>query len=177
MIAKRLKYFVPLLIFVAVGVFLFRGLTLDPSALPSALIGKPLPPFSLATVADKNRLITQADLTGRVSLINVWATWCISCRVEHPHLVRIAQQFDIPIYGINYKDDNAKALEWLRQFHDPYEFSIADTDGRLGLDLGVYGAPETYVIDRHGVIRHKRVGVVDMNVWQNEIKPIVDQLD
>lgn len=173
---SRLKLFIPLIIFAVLAVFFWRGLSLDPTEMPSALIDKPVPGFSLPTLEDADRVITQDDLKGQVSLVNVWATWCIACRVEHPYLVELAQQ-GVRVIGINYKDDVAEARKWLANLHNPYVFSIVDADGRLGIDLGVFGAPETYVVDREGVIRHKHVGVVDDKVWTEQLKPIVDQLN
>ncbi len=156
--------------------FFWKGLSLDPTAMPSALLDKPVPTFSLATVNDEQRRVTQEDLKGRVSLLNVWATWCISCRQEHPYLLAIAEQ-GIPIYGVNYKDDVMKARQWLKDLEDPYQFSIVDADGRLGIDLGVFGAPETYVVDKLGVIRYKHVGVITDKVWTDTLLPIVESLN
>jgi cytochrome c biogenesis protein CcmG/thiol:disulfide interchange protein DsbE len=169
----RLKLFIPLFIFALLAALLYSGLDGDPSELPTALAGKPVPAFEL-TALQNSRILTEKDLVGEVSLLNVWATWCISCRAEHPTFMRIAEE--IPIYGLNYKDDNAKAKKWLQELGDPYRLNIVDSKGSLGLDLGVYGAPETYVLDRHGIIRHKRVGVVDDRIWQQEILPIVNKL-
>jgi cytochrome c biogenesis protein CcmG/thiol:disulfide interchange protein DsbE len=169
----RLRLFVPLFIFSLLAALLYSGLDGDPTELPTALIGKPVPPFELAELHDGRKLNRQ-DLIGEVALLNVWATWCISCRAEHPTFMKIAKE--IPIYGLNYKDDDVKARQWLKNLGDPYRLTIVDTKGRLGLDLGVYGAPETYVIDRKGIIRHKRVGVVDDRIWQQEILPIVTKL-
>lgn len=173
---SRLKLFIPLIIFAVLAVFFWRGLSLDPTDMPSALIDKPMPAFSLPTLEDANQIITQDDLKGEVALVNVWATWCIACRVEHPYLVELANQ-GVRVIGINYKDDVAEAQRWLKNLHNPYVYSIIDADGRLGIDLGVFGAPETYVVDRQGVIRHKHVGVVDDKVWTEQLKPIVDQLN
>ena len=151
---KRLLMLLPLAIFLIVAVFLYRGLFLDPTELPSALIGKPLPSFSLPSVEDSQRLITAEDIKGKPALVNVWATWCVACKVEHPVLNQLAKQ-GVTIYGVNYKDDNAAAQKWLREFHDPYQLNISDAQGSLGLDLGVYGAPETFIVDKQGIIRHK----------------------
>ncbi len=172
---SRFKLFIPLAVFVVLALLFWRGLSLDPTAMPSALIDKSMPVFNLPTVREPEKQITQDDLKGEVTLLNVWATWCISCRVEHPFLVQLAQQ-GIKIVGVNYKDDQVAARKWLQDLHDPYVYSIVDADGRLGIDLGVFGAPETYVLDRQGVIRYKHVGVVDEKVWTQTIKPIVDQL-
>ena len=164
---KRWILLLPLVIFLGVAVFLYRGLYLDPAELPSALIDKPFPDFSLRDV-QSDRLITRADLLGKPALVNVWGTWCVACRVEHPVLNKLAQQ-GVVIYGINYKDVNADALKWLKDFHNPYQLNIRDDEGSLGLNLGVYGAPETFLIDSKGIIRHKFVGVVDETVWREQL--------
>ncbi|MEE4622286.1 DsbE family thiol:disulfide interchange protein [Pseudomonas alliivorans] len=164
---KRWIMVLPLLVFLGVAAVLFRGLYLDPAELPSALIDKPFPEFSLREVQSE-RTLTRADLLGKPALVNVWATWCIACRVEHPMLNRLAQQ-GVLIYGVNYKDTNADALKWLKDFHDPYRLNIRDDEGSLGLNLGVYGAPETFLIDARGVIRHKYVGVIDDTVWREQL--------
>jgi cytochrome c biogenesis protein CcmG/thiol:disulfide interchange protein DsbE len=172
--ASRLKLFLPLLLFVALALFLFRGLQLDPKALPSALIDQPLPEFSLDRLAG-NALVSRQDVTGRVALFNVWATWCISCRAEHPYLQRLADS-GVVIYGINYKDDDDAARQWLAQLGDPYKLNIVDRDGSLGLDLGVYGAPETYFVDARGIIRYRHVGVIDERVWSGRLRAVYDEL-
>ena len=164
---KRWILLLPLVIFLGVAVFLYRGLYLDPAELPSALIDKPFPEFSLRDV-QSDKLITRADLLGKPALVNVWGTWCVACRVEHPVLNKLAQQ-GVVIYGINYKDVNADALKWLKDFHNPYQLNIRDDEGSLGLNLGVYGAPETFLIDSQGIIRHKFVGVVDETVWREQL--------
>lgn len=164
---------VPLLIFFSLSALLYRGLGKDPAHLPSALIGKPFPEFALPDLHDPARQLTRADLLGTPALVNVWATWCAACRVEHPELLRIAEQEGVPVFGINYKDDDDAARAWLRELQDPYRRIIADRQGRLGLDLGVYGAPETYVIDAGGVIRYRHVGVVDSAVWKDVLQPVL----
>jgi len=170
----RFKLFIPLGIFVVLAGFLLRGLQLDPQALPSALIDRPLPPFELPELRS-GEMLTAESVTGEVALLNVWATWCASCRVEHPFLTSLADA-GVPIYGINYKDSDAKALGWLQQLGDPYRLNIVDAEGSLGLDLGVYGAPETYVLDANGIIRYRHVGVVDAQVWKDILEPIVQEL-
>ena len=172
--APRLKLFLPLILFVIMAAFLFRGLSLDPQALPSALIDRPLPEFSLPVLGQES-LFSKGDLLGEAALLNVWATWCVSCRVEHPYLLQIAQD-GVPIYGLNYKDDDAAAARWLADLGDPYRANIADREGSLGLDLGVYGAPETYLLDAGGVVRYRHVGVVDERVWQTILQPLYLEL-
>jgi cytochrome c biogenesis protein CcmG/thiol:disulfide interchange protein DsbE len=164
---KRWMLAIPLLLFLGTAVFLYRGLYLDPSELPSAMIGKPFPEFSLPTV-QANRTLNRTDLLGKPALVNVWGTWCVACRVEHPVLNKLAQQ-GVLIYGINYKDEDAAAEKWLTEFHNPYTLNIADAQGTLGLNLGVYGAPETFLIDAKGVIRYKHVGVIDDAVWREQL--------
>jgi cytochrome c biogenesis protein CcmG/thiol:disulfide interchange protein DsbE len=157
----------PLVLFLAMAALLYRGLYLDPSELPSALIGKPFPAFSLPAVQD-GKPLTRNDLLGKPALVNVWGTWCVACRVEHPVLTKLAEQ-GVVIYGVNYKDVNADAVKWLSEFHDPYQLNINDEAGSLGLNLGVYGAPETFLIDARGVIRYKHVGVIDQTVWREKL--------
>ena len=170
----RLKLFLPLILFAILALFLMRGLSLDPKELPSALIDKPFPEFSLPALGSSEQL-DKAAVTGDVALFNVWATWCVSCRVEHPYLTELARQ-GVAIYGINYKDEDAAALGWLDDLGDPYVASIADRSGTLGLDLGVYGAPETYLVDANGLVRYRHVGVVDERVWSTILQPLYEQL-
>ena len=171
---SRVKLFLPLLLFVILVAFLVRGLQLDPRAMPSALIDRPLPEFSLAVLGE-DRIISRADVIGEVAFFNVWATWCISCRMEHPYLQQLADQ-GVPIFGINHKDDSAAAELWLEQLGDPYQLSIADTEGTLGLDLGVFGAPETYLVDARGIIRYRHVGVVNERIWKGVLQPLYEEL-
>ncbi|TAN52295.1 MAG: DsbE family thiol:disulfide interchange protein [Methylococcaceae bacterium] len=166
----------PLVIFIVLVVFLAIGLTLDPREVPSPFIGKPAPAFTLSQVRDENQSLSVNDLQGRVSLINVWASWCVSCRQEHPVLLKLAKDKVLPIYGLNYKDERAAAKDWLARFGDPYTASAFDPDGKTGLDWGVYGVPETFVIDKHGVIRHKHTGPVTDQVLAEDILPLVARL-
>ena len=172
---KRVLLFLPLVIAAAIGVILFWGLGNAPTKLDSARINDPFPLFSLPSLQDPGSLVTQEDVKGKVSLVNVWATWCPSCRVEHPHLMTIAQRYGVPVIGLNYKDDRAAAKNWLVQLKNPYLFNIFDEKGKLGLDLGVYGAPETYIVDKQGVVRYRHVGVVDEQVWKSILEPRVKQ--
>ena len=168
--SPRLKLFLPLGVFLALALLLFRGLSLDPQALPSALVDQPLPEFSLPAL-DGAGTLARIDVTGEPALFNVWATWCIACRVEHPYLQQLADQ-GVAIYGINYKDDSAAARRWLQELGDPYLRSIVDANGDLGLDLGVYGAPETYFVDGQGMVRYRHVGVIDERLWSTRLEPI-----
>lgn len=170
----RAKLFVPLALFIILVLFLLRGLQLDPREMPSALIDQPLPEFSLGALGQK-RTLTRGDVIGEVSLFNVWATWCISCRIEHPYLQKLADE-GVAIYGINYKDEALPALRWLAELGNPYRLNISDTEGLLGLDLGVFGAPETYLVDAQGMVRYRHVGVVDERIWQTVLRPLYQQL-
>ncbi|WP_049629986.1 DsbE family thiol:disulfide interchange protein [Cellvibrio sp. pealriver] len=177
---QRLFLFAPLAIFIVLAMLFWRGLSLDPTEMPSALLNKPVPAFELPVLpAPENptglSVANQDLLKGKVSLLNVWATWCVTCRQEHEFLNRLKAQ-GVPIYGINYKDNTEDAQQWLAQLHNPYVFSVIDSDGRFGLNLGVFGAPETYVIDKDGVIRYKHIGDVNTQVWEGTIKPIFDSL-
>jgi cytochrome c biogenesis protein CcmG, thiol:disulfide interchange protein DsbE len=171
--SQRIKLFVPLSIFMVLVFFFWRGLSLDPNAMPSALIDKPFPVFSLTTLQD-DQPVYRDSLLGQVSLVNVWATWCAACKYEHPVLNNLSSE-GVRIVGINYKDNNAGAKKWLDELGNPYAFNIVDTDGVLGVDLGVFGAPETYLVDKKGIIRYKHVGIVDRKVWDTTLKPLYDQ--
>ena len=172
--APRLKLFIPLALFGVLALLLARGLQLDPKELPSALIDRPLPAFSLPSL-EGGELLTNAAVTGEVSLFNVWATWCITCRAEHPYLERLAAA-GVPIYGINYKDDSRAARRWLAELGNPYRANIVDAEGTLGLDLGVYGAPETYLVDADGVVRYRHVGEVNDRIWESTLGPLYREL-
>jgi cytochrome c biogenesis protein CcmG/thiol:disulfide interchange protein DsbE len=170
------KYIVPLIIFVSLGLLLAYGLKLDPRRIPSPLIGKPLPAFSLTTVADPARKVSRDDLHGRVYLLSVWASWCVACREEHPLLNELTSRKVVTIIGLNYKDKREDALRWLGALGNPYELSLSDQDGRLGIDLGVYGVPETFVIDKQGVIRYKQIGPMTPEVWEQKLAPLIKEL-
>lgn len=175
MTLRRVLLFTPLLVALGLGLFLWKGLSLNPQELPSAMIGKPFPAFAMPSLANAERTLTEADITGEPMLVNVWATWCPSCKEEHDQLNLIKNRDGVKIVGINYKDERQAALEWLDRYEDPYALSIYDVDGKLGLDLGVYGAPETYVVDAQGIIRHRYAGPVDEQVWQ-QLKAIMAEL-
>jgi len=170
------KYIVPLIVFVALGLLLAYGLKLDPRRTPSPLIGKSLPAFSLTTVADPARRVSRDDLHGRVYLLSVWASWCVACREEHPLLNELTSRKAVTIIGLNYKDKRDDALRWLGALGNPYELSLSDQDGRLGIDLGVYGVPETFVIDKQGVIRYKQIGPMTPEVWEQKLAPLIKEL-
>lgn len=172
---KRALLLVPLALFLLIVIALYRGLFLDPTYLPSALIGRPFPSFALPALDEPSRMLTQRDIKVRPALVSVWATWCPSCRQEHALLTRLAEQ-GVVIYGINYKDERKAAQRWLKTLHNPYQLTIEDASGTLGLDLGVYGAPETFFIDGQGIVRHRHVGIIDERTWREELAPIYDKL-
>ncbi|WP_049721716.1 DsbE family thiol:disulfide interchange protein [Gilvimarinus polysaccharolyticus] len=172
----RLKLFVPLIALLILLPLFYVGLSLDPNSMPSALVGNPVPEFELPMLEDDTKIIRSDDLKGEVALLNIWATWCFACKAEHPYLVRLAKQEGVKIIGINYRDERAPAQKWLKELHNPYQYSLFDKEGRLGLDLGVTGAPETYVIDRQGIVRYRHIGVVDERVWQETLKPLYQSL-
>ena len=171
---RKLLLFIPLALFIGMGFFLWKGLYLDPREIPSALVDRPMPGFELPSLTEPEHKLSAADLKGEVALVNVWATWCPTCKEEHSFLNQLAQQ-GITIYGINYKDEPVKATAWLQRYLNPYREVILDQEGRLGLDLGVYGAPETYVIDAQGTIRYRHVGAVDAKVWKS-LEAIMQQV-
>ena len=173
---KSLKLAIPLAAFLAIAAFLAVGLTRDPREVPSPFIDKPAPPFRLETLHQPDRIFTPDDMKGKVWLLNVWASWCASCRDEHPLLVNLSKQNLMPILGLNYKDKDADARRWLAQFGDPYQFSVVDADGRIGIDYGVYGVPETYLIDAEGVIRFKQIGAITPAVLEQKILPLARTL-
>ncbi len=168
-------YALPLLLFVGLAVLLGSRLGTDPTALPSARLGKPMPAFSLAALEDPLRQVSVEDIKGQVTVLNVWATWCISCQVEHPVLMEMARQ-GVTVVGVNYKDVRETALKYLELHGNPFRFSVFDERGDLGIDLGVYGAPETYLLDRDGNIRYRFVGVLEPQKWETELKPLYEAL-
>ena len=171
-----MKRFLPLGIFLVLAVFLAAGLGLNPREVPSPLIDKAAPAFRLPQLQEPGKSLGTDDLKGRVWILNVWASWCVACLEEHPILVDFSKQNALPIYGLNYKDRREDALQWLGKHGNPYTLSIEDNDGRVGIDYGVYGVPETYVIDRNGIIRYKRIGPVTVPILQEKILPLVRQL-
>jgi cytochrome c biogenesis protein CcmG/thiol:disulfide interchange protein DsbE len=170
------KFLPPIALFVVIGVLLWVGLSLDPRKIPSPLVGKPLPAFSLPTLHEPKRTVSPESLRGRVYLLNVWASWCAACRQEHPILNGLARRQAVTLIGLNYKDKREDALAWLGSLGNPYEMSLADTDGRVGIELGVYGVPETFLIDKDGVIRYKHIGPITPEIWADKLAPLVQQL-
>jgi cytochrome c biogenesis protein CcmG/thiol:disulfide interchange protein DsbE len=174
---KRLRFLIPLAVLVVLLGFLGAGLKLDPREVPSPLIGKPAPGFALARLDDATQTIKREDMLGKVWMLNVWASWCVACREEHPLLVEFSKQKVLPIYGLNYKDQRPDGLGWLGQFGNPYDASLFDVDGRVGIDFGVYGVPETFIMDKQGVVRMKHIGPLTPEVIQSKIVPLVRQLN
>jgi cytochrome c biogenesis protein CcmG/thiol:disulfide interchange protein DsbE len=174
---KSLKFLIPLALFGVLALFLAAGLKLDPREVPSPLIGKPAPEFKLTRLDDSAVTISRDDMLGKVWMLNVWASWCVACREEHPFLVEFAKRKLVPIYGLNYKDVRADGTGWLARLGNPYDASLFDGDGRVGIDFGVYGVPETFVIDRKGVIRFKQIGPLTPEVLRDRIEPLLKSLN
>ena len=174
---RSLKFIVPLVVFLGLAAFLAVGLTRDPREIPSPFIGKAAPGFKLEQLADEKLAFTPDEMKGKVWLLNVWASWCVACRVEHPLLVQMARQKTVPIVGLNYKDKRDEGLQWLRKHGDPYSLSAYDVDGKVGIDYGVYGVPETFVIDKQGVIRYKQIGPITPEALEKKIMPLVRKLE
>lgn len=170
------RFLLPLSIFIVLAGFLAYGLKLNPREVPSPLIDKPAPVFRVAQLGAADRTIAPEDMKGQVWLLNVWASWCVSCRQEHPLLVELARRNIVPIVGLNYKDQREAGLGWLREYGDPYVLSAYDLDGRIGIDYGVYGVPETFVIDKAGVIRYKHIGPLTPDALDKTILPKIKEL-
>lgn len=171
---KKTLDLIPLIIFLALILVLFTFLSGREDQLESVLVDKSFPEFYLTSLSDESSLKSKKDISELPALVNVWATWCIACRVEHPFLMKLKENSTIKIYGLNYKDDRIKALDLLERDGNPFEFSIYDFEGRLAIDLGVYGAPETFFIDKEGIVRERHVGVVDEKVWQEKFAQYLD---
>jgi len=176
-VLRPVVFAIPLALFIALVVFLFIGLQRDPHEVPSPLINRPAPAFQLPQLQEQTKTFTAQEMRGKVWLLNVWATWCVACRDEHPMLIEYAKSGAVPIYGLNYKDDRAAALQLLREEGNPYVLNAFDADGRVAIDYGVYGAPESYLIDRNGIIRFKKIGPITPDVWEGEILPLARRLN
>jgi cytochrome c biogenesis protein CcmG/thiol:disulfide interchange protein DsbE len=174
---KSLRFIFPLIAFAVLVGFLWRGLRLDPHEVPSPLINKPAPPFSLTRLDDAGKTIGRDDMLGKVWMLNVWASWCVACRDEHATLLAFSQTKTVPIIGLNYKDTRLEGLGWLGRFGDPYDASVFDQDGRTGINFGVYGVPETFVIDKRGVIRLKQIGPLTPELIESRLKPLLRELN
>jgi cytochrome c biogenesis protein CcmG/thiol:disulfide interchange protein DsbE len=175
---RTLRYLIPLFLFGALVALLVVGLMRDPSAIPSTMINKPTPDFSRPDLQDPTKLVTQEVLRGNVTLVNVWGTWCVSCRVEHPELVRLATSEGVNIVGFNWRDDRTAALGYLSNYGNPYSAiaMVGDTDPLI-VNWGVVGAPETFFIDRHGTIRYKHTGPITRDVWEGELRAVFEKLE
>lgn len=170
------KFIAPLILFGLLGLLLAYGLKLDPRQIPSPLIGKPLPEFNMPTLADPARTVNKQQLLGRPYLLNIWASWCPACQQEHGLLNEIARQQTVTIIGLNWKNDRNEALKWLERLGNPYALNIHDPDNHLGMDLGVYGAPETFVIDAQGIIRYKHIGPITPETLEQKLLPLIREL-
>ena len=171
------RYYWILGAFAALVALLAVGLGLNPRDVPSPLVGKPAPAFNLPVLATPEKTFGPQDMQGKVWLFNVWASWCVSCRAEHPILVEFSRKTDVPVIGLNYKDARADGLAWLSRFGDPYAASAFDGDGRVGIDFGVYGVPETFIIDRQGIVRFNHIAPLTPEVIRDRIEPLVRQLN
>jgi cytochrome c biogenesis protein CcmG/thiol:disulfide interchange protein DsbE len=175
---NRASLFIPLSLFLVILALGYAGFELeDPHRLPSALLDKPFPEFDATVLGEPGRRVDRNDLIGAPVLVNVWATWCPTCKAEHEELMRIRATTELRIVGVNYKDEGAKAMRWLADFGDPYEFVLEDPDGVLGVELGVYGAPESFLLDAAGTIVYKRVGDINPRVWQEQIVPHLNRME
>jgi cytochrome c biogenesis protein CcmG, thiol:disulfide interchange protein DsbE len=172
-----MRFILPFVVFIVLAVFLFVGLKLDPREVPSPLVGKPAPQFNLPQLQAADKKFSPADMKGKVWLFNVWASWCVACEEEHPVLMELARQNIVPIYSMDYKDKREAALAILAQRGNPYTMTLSDSDGRVGIDYGVYGVPETYVIDKQGIIQYKLIGPVTPENLRNKILPLVAELE
>ncbi len=173
---RTLKFLIPLALFGVLTWFLFSGLSLNPREVPSPLIGKPAPAFQLVRLDDPDKTVRREDLLGKPWIMNVWASWCAPCREEHPVVIDLARRGGVPVVGLNYKDQPGNARNWLQRLGDPYVMTLVDFDGKVGIDFGVYGVPETFVIDAQGVIRFKHVGVLTPAVVSERIEPLLRKL-
>ena len=172
----KARFLIPLALFVVMVGFLAVGLQRDPHEVPSPLVNKAAPAFKVPQLIVAERAFSPADMKGQVWMLNVWASWCVACRVEHPLLVELAGSKLVPVIGLDYKDNRIDALGFLQQNGDPYNLSAFDSDGRVGIDYGVYGVPETFVIDKNGVIRHKQIGPITAEALEKTILPLIDEL-
>jgi cytochrome c biogenesis protein CcmG, thiol:disulfide interchange protein DsbE len=168
---RSLKYLLPALAFFVLAAFFYRGLFLDPRTVPSPLIGKPAPAFELEDLRLPEQTFAMSDMLGQPAVLNVWATWCAGCRQEHPFLMQLARSGEVALYGMNYRDERSKALDWLRRLGDPYLRVAYDPEGNGSLDWGVYGSPETFLLDPSGTVVYKHLGPLVPSVWEQEFRP------
>jgi cytochrome c biogenesis protein CcmG, thiol:disulfide interchange protein DsbE len=171
------RYLLPLAVFAVIAAFLYKGLWMDPREIPSPLIGKPAPDFDLQVLEDPARRIGRKDMLGKVWMLNAWASWCVACRDEHPVLVEFSRKAVVPIIGLNYKDTRAEGMKWLTDFGNPYQTSAFDQSGRVGIDYGIYAVPETFLIDKQGVVRFKQIGPVTPELLRDKLVPLIQRLN
>ncbi len=171
-----MRFILPFVVFVVLSAFLYVGLGLNPHEVPSPLIGKPAPAFNLPQLQEPAKQFSPQDMKGKVWMLNVWASWCAACKDEHHVLLALARQNIVPIYGMDYKDKREDGMAVLRDTGDPYTLVVSDTEGRIGIDYGVYGVPETYVIDKQGVIKYKQIGGVSQQIMNEKILPMIKEL-
>jgi len=169
-------FLLPIVFILVLGFFLWRGLSLDPRKIPSPLVNKPMPTFSLPRVHTPEKTLSTQDLLGQPYLLNVWASWCVACRQEHPLLMEMSRQGEVRLIGLNYKDQRNDAVNFLSSMGDPYEMSLSDLDGRIGIELGVYGVPETFLVDSKGIIKYKHIGPIGFTDLNNKILPLLKEL-
>jgi cytochrome c biogenesis protein CcmG/thiol:disulfide interchange protein DsbE len=174
-VIKKMRFALPLILFLIIVTILARGLHLHPNQVPSPLINKPAPAFELPQLTAK-KITTNKDFIGHITLLNVWATWCYACAQEHAFLLELAKNEYLSLYGLNYKDDPVSAQKWLQEYGNPYRIVGVDKIGNVAIDLGVYGTPETFIIDKKGVIRYKQIGPITPEIWDQNLKPLVDKL-
>ncbi|MGJ8561926.1 MAG: DsbE family thiol:disulfide interchange protein [Alphaproteobacteria bacterium] len=173
---NRLRALIPLGIFFGLVIMLAIGLTRDPSALPSEMIDRPFPDFTLSTLHDPNRIVIETEMIGQVSLVNVFGSWCTACVIEHPKLVEIGQRENIRLIGVNWRDKRDKGQAWLSRYGDPYDITLFDDTSQLAIDLGITGAPESFIVDKSGKIRYKHTGIITDEVWSQTLRPVITQL-
>lgn len=174
---KQTRFILPFIIFAAILFLLWKGLSLHPNQIPSPLLDKPAPHFSLPNLFEPKKMMSNKDLLGHVTLVNVWATWCESCAEEHDTLLQLAENEHVFFFGLNYKDDVTAAKKWLKQYGNPYQMVGVDRDGLAAIDWGVYGTPETFVLDKKGIIRYKQIGPIDSESWEKTLKPLIEKLE
>ncbi len=172
-----IRYLLPLVLFAVLSVFLYLGLSLNPRDIGSTHLDKPAPVFELSQLLSPEKSLTQKEFFGKISLFNVWASWCTTCRYEHPLLMQLSAQTDIPIYGLNYKDTREEAIAVLQNAGNPYTASGFDEKGKVGIDWGVTGTPETFIIDKQGIVRYKHTGQLTVKLLQDQIIPLIQELE
>lgn len=172
-----LRGLIPLTLFLALGLAFTIGLNKDPKALPTQMIDRPFPSFEMTDLFDPEKTHTEADMMGQVTLVNIFGSWCAACVVEHPVLMRIAKQETITLVGVDWRDQRNKAQDWLARYGNPYAKVIFDESSQLAIDLGVTGAPESFIVDKAGRIRHKHVGIITPEIWQDSLRPLIETLE